>query len=171
MVRVVHAVTALAIGHSLTLAPAATGVISLPTRPVETLIVSRPRCPRSMPCAPGGPRRGTHRSRFRSRARPGVRLPDRRPRLGLGSLLTTLLGFNLGIELTQLLVVALTMPSLIVLSRTPRNQQPGPTVRVVTPVSARCADPGAIVPLTRPRTPRRRVRTRPFPPSRPPTTP
>jgi HupE / UreJ protein len=41
--------------------------------------------------------------------------------LGLdrGSLVTTLLGFNLGIELTQLLVVALMMPSLIVLACTP----------------------------------------------------
>ena len=40
--------------------------------------------------------------------------------LGLdrGSLVTTLLGFNLGIELTQLLVVALMMPSLVVLART-----------------------------------------------------
>lgn len=32
--------------------------------------------------------------------------------------MTTLLGFNLGIELTQLLVVALLMPSLLVLART-----------------------------------------------------
>ena len=32
--------------------------------------------------------------------------------------MTTLLGFNLGIEFTQLLVVALTMPSLVVLART-----------------------------------------------------
>lgn len=41
--------------------------------------------------------------------------------LGLdrGSLVATLLGFNLGIELTQLLVVALMMPSLVVLARTP----------------------------------------------------
>jgi hypothetical protein len=37
--------------------------------------------------------------------------------LGRGSLIGTLLGFNLGIELTQLLVVALVMPSLMVLSR------------------------------------------------------
>jgi HupE / UreJ protein len=42
------------------------------------------------------------------------------------SLVTALLGFNLGIELTQLLVVALIMPSLIVLSRTPLY----PVVRV-----------------------------------------
>lgn len=32
--------------------------------------------------------------------------------------MTTLLGFNLGIELTQLIVVALMMPSLVVLART-----------------------------------------------------
>ena len=38
--------------------------------------------------------------------------------LGRGSLVTELLGFNLGIELTQLIVVALIMPSLMVLSRT-----------------------------------------------------
>jgi HupE/UreJ protein len=38
--------------------------------------------------------------------------------LGRGSLVTELLGFNLGIELAQLIVVALVMPSLMVLSRT-----------------------------------------------------
>ena len=38
--------------------------------------------------------------------------------LGRGSLLADLFGFNLGIELTQLIVVALLMPSLLVLSRT-----------------------------------------------------
>jgi hypothetical protein len=35
-----------------------------------------------------------------------------------GSLVTELVGFNLGIELTQLIVVALVMPSLMMLSRT-----------------------------------------------------
>jgi hypothetical protein len=38
--------------------------------------------------------------------------------LGRGSLVTELLGFNVGIELAQLLVVALIMPSLLALSRT-----------------------------------------------------
>jgi len=46
--------------------------------------------------------------------------------LSRGSLVTELLGFNLGIELTQLIVVALVMPSLMVLSRT----RPYPAVRV-----------------------------------------
>jgi hypothetical protein len=35
-----------------------------------------------------------------------------------GSLLSSLFGFNIGIEITQLLVVALVMPSLLVLART-----------------------------------------------------
>ncbi len=39
--------------------------------------------------------------------------------LSRGSLVTELLGFNLGIELAQLIVVALIMPSLMVLGRTP----------------------------------------------------
>jgi hypothetical protein len=38
--------------------------------------------------------------------------------LGRGSLVADLLGFNLGIELTQLVVVALLIPSLLMLSRT-----------------------------------------------------
>jgi hypothetical protein len=38
--------------------------------------------------------------------------------LGRASLVSELLGFNLGIELTQLIVVALIMPSLMVLSQT-----------------------------------------------------
>jgi len=38
IVRVVHVVTAFAVGHSLTLVLAAVGVIDLPSRPVETLI-------------------------------------------------------------------------------------------------------------------------------------
>lgn len=47
--------------------------------------------------------------------------------LNRGSLVTELLGFNLGIELTQLVVVALVMPSLLVLSRT----QLYPAVRTI----------------------------------------
>ena len=38
--------------------------------------------------------------------------------LDRGSLVTTLLGFNVGIEATQVLVVALVVPSLLVLART-----------------------------------------------------
>ena len=117
--RVVHVVTAFAAGHSLTLALAAAGVIDLPSRPVETLIAVsiavsavhaiRPLVAHGEVLIAGGFGL-VHGLAFASL------IGD----LGLdrGSLVTSLLGFNLGIELTQLLVVALMMPSLLLLSRT-----------------------------------------------------
>lgn len=119
VVRVVHVVSAFAAGHSLTLALAAAGAIHVPSRPVETLIALsiavsavhaiRPLVARGEVLIAGGFGL-VHGLAFASL------IGD----LGLdrGSLVTTLLGFNLGIELTQLLVVALIMPSLLVLART-----------------------------------------------------
>ena len=119
LLRVVHVVTAFAVGHSLTLALAAAGVIDLSSRPVETLIAFsigvsavhalRPLASRGEVLIAGGFGL-VHGLAFASL------IGD----LGLdrGSLVSTLLGFNLGIELTQLLVVALMMPSLLVLART-----------------------------------------------------
>ncbi|WP_308122254.1 HupE/UreJ family protein [Streptomyces sp. TRM70350] len=119
IVRVVHVVTAFAIGHSLTLALAATGVIDLPTHPVETLIalsiaVSAVHALRPLVA------RGEVLIAAGFGLVHGLAFASLISDLGLdrGSLVTTLLGFNLGIELTQLLVVALMMPSLIVLART-----------------------------------------------------
>lgn len=119
VVRVVHVVTAFAAGHSITLALAATGVVDLPSRPVETAIALsiavsavhaiRPLVPRGEVLIAAGFGL-VHGLAFASL------IAD----LGLdrGNLVSTLLGFNLGIELTQLLVVALVMPSLLVLART-----------------------------------------------------
>ncbi|MFE6482144.1 HupE/UreJ family protein [Streptomyces sp. NPDC057757] len=118
-VRVVHVVTAFAVGHSITLALAALGYISAPTRVVESLIALsilvsgihavRPLVPRGETWIAAG--FGLmHGLAF------AALLDDLD--LGRGSLVATLLGFNLGIELTQLMVVALLMPSLLVLSRT-----------------------------------------------------
>ena len=119
IVRVAHVVTAFAVGHSLTLALAVAGVIDLPTRPVETLIAFsiavsavhaiRPVVARGEVFIAAGFGL-VHGLAFASL------IGDLG--LGRGSLVTTLLGFNLGIELTQLLVVALMMPSLLVLART-----------------------------------------------------
>jgi hypothetical protein len=120
VVRIVHVVTAFAVGHSLTLALAATAVIELPSRPVETLIAAsigvsavraiRPLVPRGEVLIAGGFGL-VHGLAFAS-------LIDD---LGLdrGPTVRCLLAFNLGIELTQLLAVALIMPSLLVLARTP----------------------------------------------------
>ncbi|KQX80857.1 HupE/UreJ family protein [Streptomyces sp. Root1310] len=120
LLRVVHVVSAFALGHSLTLALAASGVIHVPSRPVETLIafsiaVSAVHAIRPLVA------RGEVLIAAGFGLVHGLAFASLIGDLGLdrGSLVTTLLGFNLGIELTQLLVVALIMPSLIVLSRTP----------------------------------------------------
>lgn len=118
-VRVVHVVTAFAVGHSTTLVLAATGVLHLPTRPVEALVAAsigvsalhalRPLVPRGEVLIAVGFGL-VHGLAFASAI--GDLDLDR------GSLVMALLGFNLGIEATQLVVVALTIPSLLLLSRT-----------------------------------------------------
>jgi HupE / UreJ protein len=117
--RIVHVVTAFAIGHSITLALAGLGLIHVPERPVEALIalsilvaaihVLRPLIPSGEAVIAVGFGL-VHGLAFASLL--GEFDLER------GALVFTLLGFNLGIELTQLLVVALVMPSLYLLSRT-----------------------------------------------------
>ena len=123
-----HVVTAFAVGHSITLALGALGYVAVPTRVVESLIalsilVSGVHAVR--PLARGGEvwiagGFGLMHGLAFAALLGGLDL-------GRGSLVTALLGFNLGIELTQLLVVALVMPSLAVLSRTRLY----PAVRIV----------------------------------------
>jgi hypothetical protein len=116
----VHVVTAFAVGHSVTLVLGVLGWVQLPTRLVESgiavsVLVSalhaiRPLVRRGEVLIAGG-----------FGLMHGLAFASLLSTLDLsrGGLVTTLLGFNLGIELTQLLVVALVMPSLMVLSRTP----------------------------------------------------
>jgi hypothetical protein len=118
VIRVVHVVTAFAIGHSVTLALATLGLIHLPTQLVESLIalsilVSAVHALR--PIVPGGEALIAGGFGLVHGLAFATLLGD----LGLsgGALVSSLLGFNLGIELTQLLVVALVMPSLYLLSR------------------------------------------------------
>jgi hypothetical protein len=118
-VRVVHVVSAFAVGHSTTLVLAGLGVIHVPSRPVETLIAAsiaisalhaiRPLVARGEVVIASG-----------FGLVHGLAFASALGELGLtrGSLVASLLGFNLGIEVTQLLVVALMIPSLIVLART-----------------------------------------------------
>ena len=118
-VRVVHVVTAFAVGHSCTLVLGALGWVDLPTRLVESgialsVLVSavhaiRPLVRRGEILIAGG--FGLLHGLSFAAVLGGLHLSRT-------SLVTTLLGFNLGIELTQLLVVALVMPSLLLLSRT-----------------------------------------------------
>ena len=117
--RVVHVVTAFAIGHSTTLALAALGYVHVDTRVVESLIavsILASAVHAARPLVPGGEAAIAagfglvHGLAFAA-------LIDQLD-LGRTSLVVDLLGFNLGIELTQLIVVALLMPSLMLLSRT-----------------------------------------------------
>ncbi len=117
--RIVHVVTAFAIGHSITLALAGLGLIHVPERPVEALIafsilvaaihVLRPLIPS-----------GEAVIAVSFGLVHGLAFASLLGELDLerSALVFTLLGFNVGIELTQLLVVALIMPSLYLLSRT-----------------------------------------------------
>jgi hypothetical protein len=119
--RVVHVVTAFAIGHSITLALGALGWVHLPSRLVESgialsVLVSAVHAIRPLV------RRGEVLIAGSFGLLHGLAFATllTEMRLSRGGLVTTLLGFNLGIELTQLLVVALVMmPSLVLLSRTP----------------------------------------------------
>lgn len=117
--RVVHVVTAFAVGHSCTLALGALGWIDLPTRLVESgialsVLVSAVHAIRPLV------QRGEVLIAGSFGLLHGLAFAALLGQLDLsaGGLVTTLLGFNFGIEITQLLVVALVMPSLLVLSRT-----------------------------------------------------
>ncbi|WP_163550540.1 HupE/UreJ family protein [Candidatus Frankia nodulisporulans] len=117
--RVLHVVTAFAVGHSITLALGAMGWVRLPARLVESgialsVLVSAVHAVRPLV------RRGEVLIAVTFGLLHGLAFAALLGALDLGrrSLLTTLLGFNLGIEMTQLVVVALVMPSLIVISRT-----------------------------------------------------
>lgn len=116
--RTVQVVSAFAVGHSVTLALGALGLVDVPTRLVESLIavsilVSGVHALR--PVVRGGEVGIAAGFGLMH----GLAFAGVLGELGLGrsSLLAELLGFNLGIEVTQLLVVALVMPSLLVLAR------------------------------------------------------
>jgi len=118
--RIVHVVTAFAIGHSITLALAGLGLIHVPEQPIEALIalsILVAAIHAIRPLIPSG--EAVIAVTFGLVH--GLAFASILGELDLerGALIFTLLGFNLGIELTQLLVVALIMPSLYLLSRTP----------------------------------------------------
>ncbi len=117
--RVVHVVTAFAIGHSVTLALGALGLVHLPSRLVESgialsVLVSAVHAIRPLV------RRGEVLIAGSFGLLHGLAFATLLGQLDLNrsNLVTTLFGFNVGIEIAQLLVVALVMPSLILLSRT-----------------------------------------------------
>ncbi|GAB3577156.1 HupE/UreJ family protein [Hymenobacter daeguensis] len=120
LIRLLKVVTAFTVGHSITLLAGALGWLRLPGQPVEILIavsilVSAAHALR--PVFPGreaGVAAGfglVHGLAFASTLAE-LQLPA-------GPMALSILGFNLGIELMQLFVIALTVPWLILLSYTP----------------------------------------------------
>lgn len=118
--RLLLIVTAFTLGHSLTLLLGALGWVRLPSQPVEVLIavsilVSAVHAVR--PLFPG--REAWVAAGFGLVHGLAFASTLANLRLDTGPMALSILGFNLGIELMQLFVIALTIPWLLLLSRTP----------------------------------------------------
>lgn len=142
LVRLVRIVTAFTLGHSITLLAGALHWFKLPQQPVEVLIACsilvtaihaiRPIFPgREAQVAAGFGL--VHGLAF------AAVLADLK--LSAGPMVLSILGFNLGIELMQLFVIAVTVPWLILLSLTPAY----PSVRIGGALLAALAAVGWIV--------------------------
>lgn len=118
LVQNLKVVTAFTIGHSITLALAAFGLVHLPGRPVEVLIAVSILISALHALRPLFPGREARIAAFFGLIH-GLAFAATLGQLGLGwrERLGSVLSFNLGIESMQLLVVAAIMPSLVLLSR------------------------------------------------------
>jgi hypothetical protein len=119
LTKILRIVTAFTLGHSLTLALAGFGLVRLPSRPVEVLIavsilVSAIHAMR--PLFPG--RESIIAASFGLIH--GLAFASALDELGVTGWyrLISVFGFNLGIEAMQLTVVTVTLPALLLLSRT-----------------------------------------------------
>jgi hypothetical protein len=119
LLQILRIVTAFTLGHSLTLALAAFGLVRLPSRPVEVLIAVSILVSAIHAIRPLFPGREAVIAAFFGLIH-GLAFASALSDLGFGQWyrLATILGFNLGIETMQLAVVAATLPSLLMMSRT-----------------------------------------------------
>jgi hypothetical protein len=119
MLRIGKVVTAFTAGHSLTLAAGALNLVHVPSQPIEVLIavsILISAVHAFHPIFPG--REAVIAGGFGLVH--GMAFASTLAELGLGrwERVASILGFNLGIEAMQLVVVAAALPSLILLSRT-----------------------------------------------------
>lgn len=119
LIRILRVVTAFTIGHSITLALGASGIVAPPERPVEVLIAFSILISAAHALRPLFPGREPIIAAFFGLIH-GLAFATTLQNLGVGAWqrLASILGFNLGIETMQLIVVAAILPSLIILSRT-----------------------------------------------------
>lgn len=117
--QIVRIVTAFTLGHSLTLALAVFGIVRLPNQPVEVLIAISILVSAVHAMRPLFPGREAIIAAFFGLIH-GLAFAAALGDLGLHGdyLFVSILGFNLGIEFMQIVVVCATMPSLLILSRT-----------------------------------------------------
>jgi len=145
LLRIVRIVTAFTVGHSITLALAAFGVVHLPGRPIEVLIAVSILVSAVHALRPIFPGREAGIAAFFGLTH-GLAFASTLNQLGLGwaQRLAGVLAFNLGIEAMQMAVVAATLPSLLLLSRT----RAYPVLRIAGALFAAAASAGWIVERT-----------------------
>ena len=119
LLRIAGIVTAFTVGHSLTLTLAAMNVVQVPGRPVEVLIALSILVSAVHALRPVFPGREAWIAVFFGLIH-GLAFATTLDRLGLSrwDRVAGILAFNLGIETMQMMVVALILPSLLLLSRT-----------------------------------------------------
>lgn len=119
MLHIVGIVTAFTIGHSLTLTLAAMSILHLPSRSVEVFIAVSILVSAVHALRPIFPGRETWIAAGFGLVH-GLAFASTLDRLGLSrwDRLSGIVAFNLGIEAMQMVVVAFTLPSLLIMSRT-----------------------------------------------------
>jgi hypothetical protein len=117
VLRILKIVTAFTVGHSITLALAAFGIVRVPSRPIEVLIAISILVSAIHALRPIFP--GKEAAAFFGLIH-GLAFAATLGELGLDrwERVAGILAFNLGIESMQMIVVAVTMPSLLLMSRT-----------------------------------------------------
>ena len=120
LVQILRIVTAFTVGHSVTLALSVFGLAQVPGKPVEVLIAVSILISAIHALRPLFPDREALIAASFGMVH-GLAFASALDELGVTGWyrLISLLGFNLGIETMQLAVVVLTLPALILLSRTP----------------------------------------------------
>jgi hypothetical protein len=123
LLRILKVVTAFTVGHSITLALAALGLVGVPSRPIEVLIAVSIVVSAAHALRPLFPGREAAIAAFFGLIH-GLAFASTLGELGLGrwERVAGIFGFNLGIETMQLIVVATIMPSLVLISRTSAYQ-------------------------------------------------
>ena len=119
LLRILRIVTAFTIGHSITLTLAAIGIVNVPRRPIEVLIAVSVLVSAVHALRPIFPGKEAGIAAFFGLIH-GLAFATTLSSLGLGrwERFAGILAFNLGIETMQIIVVAATLPSLLLLSRT-----------------------------------------------------